>query len=102
MAGKKLTPSDKDMMPHVLTVNAYPNPFNPQTTITLALPEPSHIRISVHDMLGRQVALLHDANLAAGTTHTFTFDGSDLASGAYLLRVVGDDFMESRHITLLK
>lgn len=95
-------PARRDTMYRAHTVGAYPNPFNPQTTITLALPEPTHIRISVHDMLGRQVALLHDANLSADITHTFTFDGADLASGTYLLRVMGDRFVETTRITLLK
>ena len=84
------------------TVDAYPNPFNPQTTITIGLPTSSHVRISAHDMLGRQVALLHDGNLSAGITHTFTFNGTDLASGAYLLRVAGGGFVETRRVTLLK
>ncbi len=92
----------QDTMYRVRTVGAYPNPFNPQTTITIGLPASSHVRISVHDMLGRQVALLHNGELPAGITHTFTFNGAELASGAYLLRVAGDDFMESRRITLLK
>ena len=84
------------------TVDTYPNPFNPQTTITIGLPTSSHVRISAHDMLGRQVALLHNGNLSAGITHTFTFNGTGLASGTYLLRVAGGGFVETRRVTLLK
>lgn len=81
---------------------AYPNPFNPQTTFTLTLPEATHTLITVHDMLGRQVALLHDGNLSAGLTHTFTFDASNLSSGTYLLRVKGKAFVETRKLLLVK
>ena len=82
--------------------DAYPNPFNPQTTFTLSLPETGHIRVTVYDMLGRQVALLHEGELAAGLTHTFTFDASHLSSGTYLLRVDGAHFVETRRLLLLK
>lgn len=102
VAEDELAILDRDTMDRAPVVGTYPNPFNPQTTVTIGLPASSHIRISVHDMLGRQVALLYDGNLSAGISHTFIFDGADLASGAYLLRVLGDGFVETRRITLLK
>ena len=83
-------------------VSAYPNPFNPQTTISLELPEASHVRVTVHNMLGRQVAQLHNDNLAAGISHTFTFDAPHLSSGVYLLRVAGEGFLETQKLVLLK
>ena len=86
---------------HVLSA-AYPNPFNPQTTFTLAVRDAGRVRIAVHDALGRRVALLHDGDLAPGLTHTFTFDGAGLASGTYLLRVSGERFVETRPLMLVK
>ena len=83
-------------------LSTYPNPFNPQTTVRLLLREASPIRISVHDILGRQVALVHDAELPSNVTHSFTFDGSELASGIYLLRVEGTTFAKTKRITLIK
>ena len=84
------------------TIDAYPNPFNPLTTIALTLEETGPVSISVHDMLGRQVSLLHDGELSTGMTHNFTFDGAGLASGTYLLRVKGREFVETKRLMLLK
>ena len=80
---------------------AYPNPFNPQTTFTLSLREPSHVRIAVYDVLGRQVAQLHEGLLSANS-HTFSFDASHLASGTYLLRVDCEHLVETQRLLLLK
>ena len=80
----------------------YPNPFNPQTTFTLAVPELTTTRITVHDLLGRQVGLLYNGELTAGTTHTFSFDGSNLTSGTYLLRIAGAGLIETHKLMLLK
>ena len=82
--------------------NPYPNPFNPQTTFTLSIPESAYARISVHDLLGRQVALLHDGVLTAGIAHTFTVNGSTMASGTYLLHVVTSSFTKTKRLMLLK
>ncbi|MDX1547438.1 MAG: choice-of-anchor B family protein, partial [Rhodothermales bacterium] len=46
---------------------AYPNPFNPQTTVMLAVDRAQPIRVAVYDALGREVARLHEGPLAAGT-----------------------------------
>ena len=81
---------------------AYPNPFNPTTTFTLTVKEQSPVRITIHDLLGRQVAMLHDGELVPDLTYTFTFDGAGLASGTYLLRVEGGRFVETRRLMLLK
>ena len=86
----------------VLLSQPYPNPFNPMTTFTLSVPDPTHVRITVHDVLGRQVAELHDGAVPAGITHTYVFDGTRLASGTYLLRIAGQEFIETRRLMLLK
>ncbi|MEZ4701030.1 MAG: T9SS type A sorting domain-containing protein [Rhodothermales bacterium] len=79
----------------------YPNPFNPQTSFTLSLAEATHARIAIYDLIGRQVALLHDGELSA-STHTFHFDGAGLATGVYLLRVQTQRFNETRRLILAK
>ncbi|MBI5646772.1 MAG: right-handed parallel beta-helix repeat-containing protein [Ignavibacteriae bacterium] len=60
----------------------YPNPFNPQTAITFALPTDEHVVISVFDANGREVAMVHSGALPAGT-HSFTFTARNLPSGVY-------------------
>jgi hypothetical protein len=64
----------------------YPNPFNPTTTIRFTLPEAANVRLSVYDLLGREVHVLVDGTLAAGA-HTSTFDAAGLPSGSYLYRL---------------
>jgi hypothetical protein len=64
--------------------------------------EPRHVRVTVHDALGREVAVLHDGALPAGTAHAFTFDGTSLPTGVYVARVVGEDFADVRTFTLVR
>lgn len=66
----------------------YPNPFNPTTKIAFTIPGPStaHVKLAVFDMLGKEVALLADEQLAPGT-YSRTFDARGLASGVYVYRL---------------
>jgi hypothetical protein len=57
----------------------YPNPFNPSTIITFELPNSSMVRLSVYDILGREVSVLANERRNAGV-HEVTFDGANLAS----------------------
>jgi hypothetical protein len=62
---------------------AYPNPFNPSTTIQYSLPELSHVRMVVYNAIGQVVAKLLDAPVDSGT-HEVQFDGRKLSSGVYV------------------
>ncbi len=64
----------------------YPNPFNPSTTIAFTLPGAADVKVSVHDMLGREVSVLLEEKRGAGA-HEVTFDGSGLSSGVYICRL---------------
>ena len=79
----------------------YPNPFNPQTTISFDLPSSAPVRLSVYDVLGREVKVLVDGELAAGT-HRVAFDGSGVASGTYLYRLVTPQQTFVRTMVLMK
>jgi len=86
---------------HFLT-QAYPNPFNPQATFTLALAQAQRVTIALYDVLGREVMRLHDGPLAADQTHAFTIDGATLPSGLYVYRVAGETFTDGGSVTLVK
>ena len=63
-------------------------------------------RAAVFDLDGRRVRTLRSGHATAGV-HRATWDGRDdagrrLASGVYLLRLLGEDFAESRRVTLIK
>ncbi|MEM9665811.1 MAG: T9SS type A sorting domain-containing protein, partial [Bacteroidota bacterium] len=91
---------DQDL-PGTLTLEAYPNPFNPTTTIRFSLPEKSEVSLIVYDMMGREVTRLVESNLSAGT-HEATFEAGDLASGMYVYRLVAGTYAESKTMLLLK
>ncbi len=80
----------------------YPNPFNPSATIQFALPKPSAVTLKIIDMLGREIATLVDEKLPAGE-HKVVFDTRTLTSGVYYYHLqAGDEFSETRRLTLLK
>ena len=81
--------------------NAYPNPFNPTTSITYELPEPTSVRLSVFDMLGREVAVLVDGEKSAGR-HSVRFNAEGLTSGIYIYRIHAGTFTQTKKFTLMK
>ncbi|MBO6574171.1 MAG: DUF11 domain-containing protein [Rhodothermales bacterium] len=79
----------------------YPNPFNPQTTVSFKLPESGDVRLAVYDILGREVALLHQGSLSAGT-HEVTFRADAMPSGTYFARMVTKAGVFTRSMILIK
>lgn len=80
---------------------AYPNPFNPQTSIGFDVPTSGHVRLSIWDVSGRHVATLVDASMAAGR-YVERFQASHLKSGAYLVRLESAGQTQTSTLTLLK
>jgi hypothetical protein len=64
---------------------AYPNPFNPSTTIGFTLPFESHVRLNVYNIIGQMVASLIDGTMPAGA-HAVDWTPKENASGVYLVR----------------
>ena len=79
----------------------YPNPFNPSTTIRYALPQRSHVTLTVFNTLGQHVATLVDAVEDAGF-HNVRFDGSGVASGVYLYRLRAGGYVEVKKLVLVR
>jgi hypothetical protein len=71
-------------------LNSFPNPFNDANTIAFTLDQPAHVNLAVHDITGKQVAMLVNANLQAGV-HRRTFTPKQLASGVYMIRLAYND-----------
>jgi gluconolactonase len=83
-----------------LEVN-YPNPFNPRTVIRGQWTGNSEVRLTVYDILGREVATLANGKYLAGT-YSFVFDGTNLASGVYFYRLTAGPFAATKAMTLEK
>jgi photosystem II stability/assembly factor-like uncharacterized protein len=79
----------------------YPNPFNPVTNIRYALPQQSHVRITVTDATGRVLRVLRDRDERAGQ-YLVTLDASDLPSGAYFYHLEHDGGRITRKMLVLK
>jgi hypothetical protein len=82
-------------------IGASPNPFNPTTTLSFALPQAGQVKLSVFNVAGREVATLVNGWRDAGN-HEVTFDGSGLASGLYIYRLTSGTFNATGKMMLLK
>ncbi len=80
---------------------AYPNPFNPRTTIPYRLDASTDVRLNVFDMLGRRIATLVEGFQAAGE-HEVVFDAASVPSGTYIVRLETAARSATRMVTLLK
>lgn len=85
----------------VRLLGAWPNPFNPTTDIGYQVSVSGQTRLAVHDVLGREVAVLVDGPMPPGE-HRVRLDASGLASGIYLVRLQAGGRTDIRRITLLK
>ncbi len=88
------------------TLSAAPNPFNPRTTLHFTLAQAGPVRLTIHDLTGRKVAVLVDGDLPAGG-HAAPWNGRDaggraVASGVYLARLVTAEGALTARLTLLR
>ena len=93
-------------LPTEFAVNVYPNPFNPSTTISYALPEASPVTVVIYDVLGQQVRRLISQFNAAGR-YSVQWDARDnqgrgVASGVYIAKVDAGTTTLSQKMLLLK
>jgi len=89
-----------------ITASAYPNPFNPSTSVQFDMPFRAHLSITVYDALGRRVRQLAAGDFAAGR-QVLRWDGLDdtgrrVPSGVYLLRIDGNAGSATVKLTVIK
>ncbi len=80
---------------------AYPNPFNPTTSIRFALKEAGTVELAVYDVTGKLVRTLAEGFQSAGT-YDVRFEAGDLPSGLYVYRLVTEAGTASAPVVLLK
>lgn len=93
--------ADSQLPQQYALYDAYPNPFNPTTTIRFALPDQSDVKVSVYDVTGRRVAVLADRAMTAGY-HQVMWDASRLASGVYIVELRAAGFRATSKVALVK
>ena len=79
----------------------YPNPFNPSTVINYGIPKTSMVKITVFDILGREVGTLIN-DLQQPCSYSVKFDASNLASGVYMYKIQAGDFTDTKKMLLVK
>ena len=80
---------------------AYPNPFNPTTTVRFSLQEATNVHTRLFNVMGQQVAEIHNGVMTAGR-HQEVVDGRGLASGVYFLTLEAGPLNITRKLVLLK
>jgi hypothetical protein len=93
--GANDNPPDFKMKP------AYPNPFNPTTSIDFTLEQTDNVKLTIHNINGQQVTVLKDGLMERGN-HTVDFTASGLASGVYTYTLEVGGFKQTKSFTLVK
>ncbi len=88
MGPNAMSPGDGDVSFEVKST--YPNPFSDEIRITLSVVTAQVIRMVVSDLIGREVAALHDGLLSA-RDHEFVVDTRTWPSGVFILSVSGEN-----------
>ncbi|MFA7418686.1 MAG: T9SS type A sorting domain-containing protein [Melioribacteraceae bacterium] len=103
--------SDKALPSNYTLSQNFPNPFNPETTISYSLPKSEHVTLKVYDVLGREVATLVDEYKQTGTYNSkFSIINYNMSSGVYFYQLragnpsagSGQGFAETKKFVLLK
>jgi subtilisin family serine protease len=95
---------DKEIMPdnYFLSQN-FPNPFNPETTISYKLQAASQVSLKVYDILGREIATLVSEYQQAGAhKYQLSIVNCKLSSGVYFYRLSAGTFVQTKKMLLLK
>lgn len=98
---QSITVSEPEAPREYLLFDAFPNPFNPTTKIKFVIPENTHVKVSVYNMLGEEVAVLTDSQLVQGV-YEVNFDASKLTSGTYIYKIQTNNFTDVKKMMLIK
>jgi hypothetical protein len=106
LPGGDFEPNDVPEWAGKAGLTAWPNPFNPKTTLSFRLPSSGQVELSVYDTSGRRVRVLLDEWRESGDHHVqwngCNGEGRLVGSGVYLVRVSSADFRDVQNLVLLK
>ena len=80
---------------------AYPNPFNPTTSLELSVPMNGQVTVQVYNLMGQVVATLANGYMDA-STYTLTWDASDVSSGMYIVKAEAAGTVSTQKLMLMK
>ena len=96
----------KNIPEYYVLHKAYPNPFNPLTTINYDLPKDSFVRIDVYDLMGRQIKTLVNEKIVAGYRSIHWNATNNLSqpvsAGLYIYTIQAEEFMKTKKMVLIK
>ena len=81
---------------------AWPNPMQTRAQVGFTLPRDGHALAELFDVTGRRVAVLTDQQLEAGRVHTLQLDGSQMASGIYLIRLTFEGEVKTQRVVVAR
>ncbi|MBC8214176.1 MAG: T9SS type A sorting domain-containing protein [Candidatus Marinimicrobia bacterium] len=84
-------------------LNAYPNPFNPSTTISYQLPAPSPVLLTIYNVKGQLVeTLVNSSSMQEAGYHQITWIADNHSSGLYFVQMTAGDFTQTQKLLFLK
>ncbi len=93
--------TEADLPAHVELLPNYPNPFNPSTTLSYRLNRAGAVKLSVYNSLGQHISTLVDETQTAGS-YSVPFDGQQLSSGVYFIRLESAGVVQTGKMVLIK
>ena len=98
---------DEELLPIQYALHpAYPNPFNPITSLRYDLPEQAKVTLTIYDLMGREITQLVNTTQEAGYRsvkwNATDMHGKPVSAGIYLYQIRTADFVQTRKMVLLK
>ena len=91
----------ENIIPDDFEISNYPNPFNSSTQINLRISRAGFVSMKLYNIIGEEIKEIVHEYMEEGV-HKFLFNGNELSSGVYLLRMnIGENFL-SHKIILMK
>ena len=99
--GEEVTADILDTVSGYRLSSAYPNPFNPSTTINYTVAKYDHVSIAVYDVIGRKIESLVNGHVDAGN-YEITWNGSNYSSGIYYVKMKSGSYQNTQKLLLMK
>ena len=95
------TLKERNVLPEKISLNAYPNPFNPVTTLSFAVPNEGMLQLSIYNISGQLIAELAHEYRTPGNVE-YNWDAGNHPSGVYLARLNINNTFYTQKLVLMK